>query len=439
MDWASTLGLLIGLLLFFFALGLPVFASFLAICVGFVLFRFGANGFGMVTNSVVSSISTISLTTVPLFILMGEIMFRSGSTDYLFDAVNRVLGRVRGRLFYLVIALSTIFGALSGSIVAVTAMLGRSVFPTMKARGYDDTVSATTILAGASLAPIIPPSIAVIVLGSLVNVSIAGLLLAGLLPGLLIAMLSAVFVAARLRLNPKLAPVDDDTAAHAESAWVAVAKCAPFMLVIFCVIGFILLGIATPSESAATGVVGAILTAAIYRRLSWRLLIDSFREATLLTAALLVILSTSILFSQILSLTGASRGLVSFVTELGLTPLTSFLAMMGMTLIACMFIDLFAFMLIAIPIFEPLVRAYGFDPIWFWSLFLINITLGAVTPPFGYGLFALKASAPDLSMANAFKAAWSVVGIFLVAMTILYLVPDIVTLVPNYLAARQMQ
>ena len=436
MDWASTLGLLVGLLLLFFAIGVPVFAAFLTICVGFVMLKYGAIGFGMVTNSIVSSISTISLTTVPLFILMGEIMFRSGSTDYLFDAVNRVLGRIHGRLFYLVIALSTIFGALSGSIVAVTAMLGRSVFPTMKARGYDDTVSATTILAGASLAPIIPPSIAVIVLGSLVNVSIAGLLLAGLLPGLLIATLSAIFVAVRLRLNPKLAPVDDDTEAHKESALLSVVKCAPFMLVIFFVIGFILLGIATPSESAATGVLGAIFTAAIYRRLTWRLLLDAFREATLLTAALLVILSTSILFSQILSITGASRGLVLFVTDLGLTPLTSFVAMMAMTLLACMFIDLFAFMLIAIPIFEPLVQAYGFDPIWFWALFLINITLGAVTPPFGYGLFALKASATDLSMTAAFKAAWSVVGIFLVAMVILYLVPGIVTMIPSYLAQQ---
>jgi tripartite ATP-independent transporter DctM subunit len=437
MDWASTLGLLVGLLLVFFALGLPVFASFLTICVGFVLIKYGANGFGMVTNSIVSSISTVSLTTVPLFILMGEIMFRSGSTDYLFDAVNRVLGRIHGRLFYLVIVLSTIFGALSGSIVAVTAMLGRSVFPTMKARGYDDTVSATTILAGASLAPIIPPSIAVIVLGSLVNVSIGGLLLAGLLPGLLIAVLSAIFVAIRLRINPGLAPVDDDVQAHKDSALLAVAKCAPFILVIFCVIGFILLGIATPSESAATGVVGAILTAAIYRRLSWQLLANAFRDAALLTAALLVILSTSILFSQILSITGASRGLVSFVTELGLTPLTSFIAMMAITLLACMFIDLFAFMLIAIPTFEPLVKAYGFDPIWFWALFLINITLGAVTPPFGYGLFALKASATGLSMTKAFKAAWSVVAIFLVALTILYLVPEIVTLIPNYIAAQK--
>lgn len=431
MTWGDTLLMLLGLLLGAFATGLPVFIGFFLICLGAVFLLFGANGFGLVSNSILSASSTTALTSVPLFVLMGDLLFRSGSTDVLFDAANKIFGRFRGRLYFLVIGLSTVFGALSGSIVAVTAMLSRSLLPTMTERGYDEELSITTILAGATLAPIIPPSIVVIILGSLVNVSIAGLLVAGVLPGLMIAFLTGVYIWARMRHRPELGPIDANTDNDDVSIGWILLKCVPFLLVIFSVIGFILLGIATPAESAASGVVGALITTALYRKLSVKFLFESLKEAALLTASVMAIFAASTLFSQILSFTGAPQGFLKYFIAQDLSGLTAFLAMMAITLIACMFIDVIAYMLISVPIFALLVEAFGFDPIWFWAIFLINVTLGSVTPPFGYALFALKAAAPNVSMAKTYRAAWSVVGIFAVAITIMYLVPGIVTIIPS--------
>lgn len=433
MEWLEILLLLLGLLLTGFATGLPIFVAFFGICLGAAFVLFGPAGFGLVSNSILTASSKIALTSVPLFVLMGDLLFRSGSTDILFDTADRIFGRFRGRLYFLVIALSTVFGALSGSIVAVTAMLGRSVLPNMRTRGYDQGLSITTILSGASLAPIIPPSIVVIILGSLVNVSIAGLLVAGLLPGFMIALLTGIYVWARIRTRPALAPVETRENLSNDSVLWMLAKCVPFLLVIFCVIGFILLGVATPSESAASGVVGALITTAIYRKLTLRFLIVSLREAALLTASIMIIYASSSLFAQILSFTGASQGFLKYFIAQDMTAFAAFMLIMAITLVACMFIDVIAYMLVSIPIYAPLVDAFEFDPIWFWAIYLINVTLGSVTPPFGYGLFALKAAAPDLSMGQTYRAAWNVVGIFLVAIAILYMVPGIVTFIPSLL------
>ena len=434
MSWAETLMILLGLLLGSFATGLPVFIAFFAICIGAVFMLFGSNGFGLVANSILTATSIVSLSTVAMFVLMGDLLFRSGSTEVLFDAANRIFDKLRGRLYFLVIALSTIFGALSGSIVAVTAMLGRSVLPSMNQRGYDEGLSITTILSGASLAPIIPPSIVVIILGSLVNVSIAGLLVAGLLPGLLIATLTGLYVWVRIKRNQSLAPEDDANGGEdGDSLGWLLLKCVPFLMVIFSVIGFILLGVATPSEAAASGVVGALITTALYRKLSLKFLTDSLVEAALLTGSIMAIFAASSLFAQILSFTGASQGFLKFFLAQDLTGLTAFLAIMLITLVACMFIDVIAYMLVSVPIYAPIADAFGFDPIWFWAIYLINVTLGSVTPPFGYALFALKAASPTLPMGKTYRAAWSVVAIFAIAITLLYLVPGIVTFIPSLL------
>jgi tripartite ATP-independent transporter DctM subunit len=436
MSWAETLLVLLGLLLGSFASGIPIFVAFFAICIGTMMVLFGDRGFGMISNSILTATSTVSLSTVAMFVLMGDLLFRSGSTEVLFDAANRVFGRLRGRLYYLVIALSTVFGALSGSIVAVTAMLGRSILPSMNARGYDEGLSITTILSGASLAPIIPPSIVVIILGSLVNVSIAGLLVAGLLPGFLIAALTSLYVWIRITRNPALAPEDtvfENEDAQGDSLGWLLLKCLPFLMVIFSVIGFILLGIATPSEAAASGVIGALITTLLYRKLSLSFLFDSLKEAALLTGSIMAIFAASSLFAQILSFTGASRGFLNYFLAQDLTGLTAFLAIMIITLVACMFIDVIAYMLVSVPIYAPIAGAFGFDPIWFWAIYLINVTLGSVTPPFGYALFSLKAASPELSMGRTYRSAWSVVAIFTIAITILYLVPGIVTLIPSLL------
>ncbi|MEM6464178.1 MAG: TRAP transporter large permease [Pseudomonadota bacterium] len=422
------LGLAIGLLLLMLFSGAKIFIGFLALNLVGVLVLIGPRGFGLFTNSIYETATSLTLVTVALFVLMGEILFRSGTVDILFRSVDTLVGRLRGRLYVVTIGLSTVFGALSGSAVAVAAMLGRSVLPLMQDRGYDVRLSAGTILAGASLAPIIPPSLLAIIVGSLADVSIAGLLVAGLVPGLIFAILTLAYVFLRQAPIDQQSPVDTS-----QSPVRAILNTLPFLIVIFAVMGLIILGIATPSESAATGVVGALVVAAIFGRLNAAMLRETISSALTISVVILIIVASAKLFSQLLSFAGATRGLVSLITDLGLNPELTFLIMMLIPLVLCMFIDQIAFMLLAIPIYQPIVAALGFDPIWFWTLFMINLTVGSLTPPFGYTLFALKGANERLSTAQVFGAAWPIVCIFLIGMTVLWAVPGLVTYVPRLL------
>lgn len=428
MSWLIFLIIAIGLLLSLLFSGVRIFAAFLSLNLIGVMLLMGTRGFGLFSNSIFDTATSPSLMTIVMFILMGEILFRSGTVDVLFNSVDRLVGRVHGRLYVVTIALSTVFGALSGSAVAVAAMLGRSVLPLMRERGYETKLSAGTILAGASLAPIIPPSLLAVIIGSLADVSIAGLLVAGIVPGLIFAALTLAYVLLRSRST---APPESRPAEGA--AVKAVLNMLPFLIVIFSVMGLITLGIATPSESAATGVVGSIAVAAFFRRLNIEMLRESIASAVTISVSILIIICSAKLFSQLLSLAGATRNLVDMIGGLGLGPDLTFLVMMLIPFILCMFIDQIAFMLLAIPIYQPIVATMGYDPIWFWTLFLINMTVGSLTPPFGYTLFALRGASDRLSTSQVYSAAWPVVWIFVVGMAILWMVPSLVTAVPGVL------
>ncbi|MCE8418452.1 TRAP transporter large permease [Rhodovulum sulfidophilum] len=432
MEWALILLTFFSALLLLMLTGINVFVAFLTVNLTATALLIGERGFGLFVNSVTDSVSNGGYATIPLFILMGEILFRSGSVDVLFDSVDRLVGRVRGRLYAVVIVIATIFGALSGTAVAVSAMLGRSAMPTMEARGYSPRLSATVILAGASLAPIIPPSLLAIIIGSLADVSIAGLLIAGIIPGIIISIMTGAYVTTSVMRNPELAPPQsDDNEKDRGSALGAVLRMMPFMFIIFMVMGMIMLGIATPGESAATGVVGSVLVAILYKRASAQMLISALASATRLSVMIMVIVASSTLFSQLVAFTGASRALVAWATDLGLSPMVMFFILMALPLVLCMFIDQIAFLLMAVPLYEPLVSALGYDPIWFWTIFLINLTVGGVTPPFGYTLFALSAAAPNISVGQVFRASYPVLVIFLLAMLLLTFVPGIVTWLPS--------
>ncbi|MDO3380288.1 TRAP transporter large permease [Geoalkalibacter halelectricus] len=435
MEWGLVLTVSILTLLFLFATGMPIFIAFLVVNVGGVFLLFGANGFGMFSNSLYNTVTQETLMAIPLFVLMGEILFRSDAVRILIDAIDKLVGNIRGRHYILVTALSTVFGALSGSAVAVAAMLGRSVLPTMDERGYDKRLSVSAVIGGASLAPIIPPSLLVIMVGSMVDVSIAKLLIAGILPGVLLAFMMVVYTYIRILRDSTLEPPREEVArppVGAKELFGALAQTLPFLIVIFSVMGLIMLGVATPNESAATGVLGALIAAAIFKKLSFKMFYQSLIGTCMISAMILIIIACSMFFGQLLSFTGATTGLVTMASELGLPVLGTFFVLMFIPFVLCMFVDLFAVMLIAIPIYEPLLGVYGFDPIWFWMLFLINMTLGSMTPPFGYTIFALKGAAPDFSMEDVYGGAWPMVGLFILGMAIMYAFPGIVTFLPSF-------
>jgi len=273
-----------------------------------------------------------------------------------------------------------------------------------------------------------------IIVGSIADVSIAKLLIAGVIPGLFIGGIFLVYVFIRISINRKLAPAATDgergTVTLNEKI-IAVLRTLPFIIVIFSVMGFIMLGIATPSESAATGVVGALITAAIYRNLSYKMIWDSIVSAITISAMILVIMAMSKMFTQLLAFTGATSELVELVANLGYSPIMMLFILLAVPFVLCMFIDTIAVILLTIPIYQPVVDSLGFDPVWFWLLFLVNITLGAITPPFGYTLFAFKAVVPNMTISEVYKATWPFVILFLVGIVSIVAFPGIATWLPN--------
>jgi tripartite ATP-independent transporter DctM subunit len=434
MEWYTTLILGMAILFVLFLSGAPIFLAFLAAILLGVYFVIGPAGFPLFANSVLDTATTTSLASIPLFILMGELLFRSGTMDVLFDSIDKLVGKVRGRQYVLVVVLSAVFGALSGVAMAVAAMLGRAIMPGMHDRGYDRSIAAGLIIGGASLAPIIPPSLLAIIVGSLADVSIAKLLIAGVIPGLFIGGIFLVYVFVRIGMNPSLAPgnvAGERAEVTPMEKLIAIVRTMPFLIVIFSVMGFIMLGIATPSESAATGVFGSLLTAAIYRKLSLQMILDSLMAAIKVSAMILAIMAMSKMFTQLLAFTGATGELVNLVANLGYSPIVMLLIMLAVPFILCMFIDTIAVILLTIPIYQPVVTALEFDPVWFWLLFLVNITLGAITPPFGYTLFAFKAVVPDMSISQVYRATWPFVGLFLLGIALIIAFPAIATWLPN--------
>lgn len=433
MEWYLTLLAGLAILFALFLSGAPIFLAFLfAILVG-VYYIIGPAGFPMFANSILDTVSITSLASIPLFILMGELLFRSGTMDVLFDSIDKLVGRIRGRQYVLVVVLSAVFGALSGVAMAVAAMLGRAIMPGMRARGYDRDIAAGLIVGGASLAPIIPPSLLAIVVGSIAEVSISKLLIAGVIPGLFLGGIFLVYVFGRIAMNPSLAPANVSSErgeVTLKEQLIALVRTLPFVIVIFSVMGFIMLGIATPSESAATGVVGALITAAIYRNLNLQMIWDSIMGSVTVSAMILTIMAMSKMFTQLLAFTGATSELVEFVANLNLGPTLMLLIMLAVPFLLCMFIDTIAIILLTIPIYQPVVNSLDFDPVWFWLLFLVNITLGAITPPFGYTLFAFKAVVPDMSISEAYKATWPFVLLFLSGIALIIVFPGIATWLP---------
>ena len=437
MSWWMVISGAIALLLVLMAIGMPLFAAFLVMNVAGVLILFGPAGFGLFANSIYTTATTGTLTAVPLFIAMGEIMFRSGAMEVLFDSMDRLVGRFRGRQYVVCILLSAILGALSGAAMAVAGLLGRSLFPAMRGRGYDTQFSAGTVLAGASLDPIIPPSVLAILIASIADVSAGKMLIAGIIPGLVLTAMFVGYVLIRVYFQPTLAPDISAEAMQAKGGrFVATLKMLPSALVFFMVMGLIMLGIATPTEAAATGVLGALLLAAVYRRLSAKLVSEAMFTAATVASLLLIIMCSAVMFSQLLTVTGAARQLGQAVVGLNLTAALMLFVMMAVPFVLFMFLDQIALMLVLAPVYQPIIRIYGFDEIWFWTLFLIVATVGALTPPFGYVLFALKSAAPDVPLEVIYRASWPFVWIIVAGMGLFAVFPDLITFLPNLASSR---
>lgn len=434
MPWYEIMLVLIGGIVTLMMAGFPVPFAFLGVnCVAAYFLMGGTGGIIQVLANATNSISTFTLVAIPMFLLMGELFFRTQMVLRVFDTLEMMLGRVPGRLSYLAVTGGTLFSALIGSSMANTAMLGSLLTGEMERRGYKPHMSMGPIMGTGSLAMIIPPSGLAVLLGSLANIDIGGLLIGGFGPGLLLALLYMLLIFIQVKIDPRSAPQYDVVRpAFLTMLWSFVMNVLPMGLVIFSVVGMILLGWATPSESAAFGVLAVLVLAVIMRCLSWTALLQSVRGAVRVTASIYLIIVGSSTFSQILAYSGASSGFISYATSMNVGAMGMLLIMFGVLLILGMLMDPASILLLTVPIFFPLAQALHFDLIWFGLIVLMALEIGLVTPPFGISLFVMMGVAPKgTTFFTVVKAALPYILCDLVAVGILMLVPSIGTFLPS--------
>ena len=396
MEWYVAGGLLLGTVVVLMALSIPVaFAFLLTNLIGVLIFIGPEGGVEQLIANSTDSITNFTLISVPLFVLMGELFFHTGIATKVFDVLDKLLGAIAGRLSYLTIGGGTLFAALSGSSMANTALLGSTLLPEMINRGYKRHVSMGPIIATGGLAILIPPSALGVLLASLARIDVGKLLLAGIVPALVLAAMYAVVVFISVRIDPQAAPqYSFDRVSIWTMLWLVVTNLLPMGIVIFMVIGFIILGITTPTESAAFGVLGVCIVSSIFRALTWKALRKSLKGTAEVSGMIFLIILGSTTFSQLLALSGASNGLINWVTTLYVSSYLILGAMIVIILFLGMLMESVSIMMLTVPIFFPLAQTLGFDLIWFGTLMLISLEVGLATPPFGMGLFVMMGVAP---------------------------------------------
>lgn len=437
MDWATTLAIVFGALLALMAIGVPIAFAFLAInVVGAYLFWNGAAGLGQLVMSVYDSVTTFALLPVPLFVLMGELMFRSGIAGRLMDVLDSWIGRLPGRLSVMAVGGGTLFATLTGSAMAGAAMLASLLVPEMEKRGYHRSMTLGPILGSGGLAILIPPSALAVLLAAIANISVGDFLVAIIVPGVLTAGAFVVYIVVRCRISPHLAPAYDlPKVPLAQRLRNTLLYGLPLVVVVFLVVGLMFLGVATATESAAAGALGCFLLSWAYGGLSRRMLAESMKATLGVTVMMLMIITGSTAFSQILAFTGASGGLVEMATSLPLSALWLVVAMQAVLMVMGCFMEPLSIMMLTIPIFFPIIKALGLSPIWFGAIMLLNMEMATITPPFGLVLFVVKGVAPaGTTLTQVYRAALPFIVCETAVIGVLIAFPGLVTSLPALMA-----
>ncbi|MDE0334730.1 MAG: TRAP transporter large permease [Defluviicoccus sp.] len=437
-EWYGIAGFLVGMVIVFMLLGIPVAFAFLtANIIGAMIYMGGLDAMPQIVVNAVESVTIFALIPVPLFIIMGELFFHTGLAIRVFDALDLCFGRLPGRLSYITVVGGTIFATLSGSTMANTAMMGSMMVPEMTSRGYKKHMSMGPILGTGGLAMIIPPSALAVLLASLAEIDIGKLLIAGVLPGLVLAVLYSILIYAQVKIDKDAAPeyVVEPTS-FGRVLLALLLNVVPMGFVVFCVIGLIILGIATPTESAGFGALGVLILAALYRVLSWDVVVKSVAGSVRVTAMVLLIILASSTFSQLLAFTGASAGLIEWATKVDLAPIVMLLIMFGVLLILGMFMDQVSMMLLTVPIFFPLAQTLQFDLIWFGLVMLLALEISLTTPPFGLLLFVMIGVAPQgTTLWQVAMAAAPYIGCALIVLVLLILFPGLALYLPGLMVS----
>lgn len=391
-------------------MGHPLAFSLGAVAVLFGLLGWGGSPdqiFGIFANKTYGVMEEYVLVAVPLFIFMAQMLDASGVAEKLFHTMHVLWGPVRGGLGIAVIMVCTVFAASTGVVGATEVAIGLLAAPNLLRRGYDIPLTAGCICAGGTLGILIPPSIMLVVYGGLTNISVGKLFAAAMVPGLMLSTLYIIYVAVRCGINPEMGPPlpkEERTQTAKQKLGMVFTSLIPPLFLIFMVLGSIVAGVATTTEAAGLGAIGAMLLALAYRRLTWAAIVDSATATMKITCMVMILFLGGNAFQSIFMGLGGGDAVSSVLLGLEVSPYVVLFIMMGIVFFLGMFIDWLGILLIVIPVFTPVAQELGFDPLWFGTLICVNLQMAFLTPPFGYSLFYLRGIAPpEMTMGLIYK------------------------------------
>ena len=413
--------------------GLPIAFSIGSIAVIFAIFMWGPARLPIIAAASFTQMSNVNLAAIPLFVFLGYVFSHSGVGDDLFETVNVWMGHIPGGLLIGCLLISILFGAICGDLAATIFMLGAIALPPMLDRGYNMHLVLGAIGAGGLLGLIIPPSIEIIVYCAVTGQSVGKMYLGCLIPGLMLGGFYMLYVWIRCKLNPKLGPPQGLEITWKTRFASLKAVILPLILVIFLMVG-IYGGIMSPLEASSVGAIGAIIVAAIYRRLSFKVLVNSMTSTLKIAGFLAWLLMALGCFTAVYEGMGASDLANKLATAMPGGGWMTIALMQLMILGFGMIMDDWAIILIFGPIFSNVVESIGFDTLWYGVLFLINMQLAFLTPPYGFALFFMKAACPpkyQVSIIDCYKGAFPFILLALLAFILVMIFPKIATLIPN--------
>jgi tripartite ATP-independent transporter DctM subunit len=435
MEWLSLWMFPVLMALVFLGIHVSVALVITAFSFGFFVFgdRIAVQSFGPVLQAG----SNFVLAAIPLFVLMGAILERSGIARRLFDAIQIWLGPLPGGLALATVVMCAIFAASAGVVGAVEIVVGLMAIPAMRAYSYDRGLISGTICAGGSLGTIIPPSIVVVVYASIAQLSVGELLAGIMLPGLVMTALFLVYILGRCLLRPQDGPPVPNAArvgSLRKKLAITAGGLLPAALLITAVLGSILMGVASPTEAAAVGALGALILALCYRECSWSVLQVSLAQTVKVTAMIMFTVLGGTMFTGMFAATGGGRLLAAIVVEAGLSPAMLVTFFLLIVFAAGFVLDWISIVLICIPIFAPLVKLAGIDPVWFAVLVCIAIQTSYLTPPMAPSIFYLRAIAPpDFTYGHMYRGIVPFVAMQLCTLLLVAVFPALATWLPKAL------
>ncbi|WP_278923848.1 MULTISPECIES: TRAP transporter large permease [Pseudophaeobacter] len=428
--------MLVGSIMVMILTGIPLAFVTGLIAILFTLAWFGPMGVPLVSSRIYSFVNEYVLVAIPMFVLMASLLDRSGMARDLYDAMRIVAGRLRGGVAIQTLVAAVFLAAISGIIGGEIVLLGLIALPQMLRLGYNRALAIGTVCAGGSLGTMIPPSIVLIVYGLTSGVSIGDLFLATVLPGLMLASFYILYIYVRCTISPDMAPAlsaEEQDIPMAEKLAKLKGVVLPFGVAVL-VLGSIYGGVASVTEAAAMGVMGVFLSAAIRREVSWALIRDSLQQ-TLETCGMIIWIGVgAAALVGVYNLMGGNRFIEGAILASDASPAVVVLIMMAILLVLGLFMDWIGIALLTMPIFVPIIIKLGMDPVWFGILFAMNMQVSYLSPPFGPAAFYLKSVAPrDMSLAEIFRALLPFIAIQIIALAIVFMVPDVALWLPNWL------